>query len=327
MRAEREPFPQLIPPMLAASGPMPVGAEEAGWAWEFKWDGVRAVTYVRLGGVVLRSRNDRDITVSYPELHALGAALPTPAVLDGELVAFDEAGRPSFGTLQRRMHVSDPAAAGRLSAQVPVSYVIFDILHLDGWSLRSLPYDARREHLTGLGLDHPAWQVPAHYGGGGHDILAASRANGLEGVIGKRLDSVYRPGRRADTWRKVKNVRMQEVVVGGWKAGAGRREGGLGSLLVGVPAGGGLDYVGRVGTGFSDRALASLLSQLRQREQPTSPFAAVPAADAKGARWVQPTLVGEVTFGEWTRDGRLRHPSWRGLRPDKSPEEVTRAGE
>lgn len=311
--------------MLASPGALPTGSDDAGWAYEFKWDGVRAVAYVDGGRVRLLSRNDRDITATYPEVAALGPALHgVRAVLDGEIVALDDRGRPSFAALQRRMHVTGPAAVRRLTAEVPVSYLLFDLLHLDGRSLLTERYDARRDQLEQLLPGGSVWKVPASHVGGGEDILAASQHNGLEGVVAKRLDSRYRPGTRADTWRKVKNVRMQEVVVGGWKPGAGRRSGGLGSLLIGVPGYGGLEYVGHVGTGFSDSVLVSLLAALRQRERTTSPFESVPPAHAKDVHWVSPTLVGEVVFTEWTNDGRLRHPSWRGLRTDKSPEEVVR---
>jgi bifunctional non-homologous end joining protein LigD len=174
-----------------------------------------------------------------------------------------------------------------------------------------------------LELDGPHWQVPPWFHGGGASALATSRAQGLEGIVAKQLASVYESGRRSTAWRKVKHVNMQEVVVGGWKPGSGRREGSIGSLLLGIPADGGLRYVGHVGTGFTDAMLDDLGRQLRKLERRTSPFAEpLPRADAKDAHWVTPRLVGEVAYGEWTRDDRLRHPSWRGLRPDKDPADV-----
>jgi bifunctional non-homologous end joining protein LigD len=245
-------------------------------------------------------------------------------VLDGEIVALDEAGRPSFGQLQARMHVQRPSAA--LRAQVPVSLLLFDVLHAEGSSQLSRTYDQRRLLLTDLGLDGPSWATPPAFEGDGATAMAVSRQQGLEGVIAKRRTSTYLPGRRSRDWVKVKHIRMQEVVVGGWSPGEGRRAGGIGSLLLGVHDDNGrLVYAGHVGTGFSDRVLADLKQRLTALEQANPPFAdVVPRPHAKGARWVAPALVGEVAFSEWTRDGRMRHPTWRGLRPDKSPDEVVR---
>jgi bifunctional non-homologous end joining protein LigD len=223
------------------------------------------------------------------------------------------------------MHVGDAAQARRLAGQVPVVYLVFDILHLDGRSTVELPYTDRRQLLEDLELSGPAWQIPPFFRGGGADVLRASQEQGLEGVVAKRLDSPYRPGRRSGQWRKVKNVRTQTVVIGGWKPGEGRRAATIGSLLLGVQEDGGLVFAGHVGTGFSDRVLDELTGRLRRLERKTSPFATeVPREHARHAHWVTPTLVGEVGFGEWTRDGRMRHPSWRGLRTDVAPEDVVR---
>jgi bifunctional non-homologous end joining protein LigD len=322
---ETEPLPELVRPMLAVAGRLP--DDETGWAFEFKWDGIRAVAYVSGGRLRLLTRNDRDVTATYPELRALGRALGARAViLDGEIVALDEAGRPSFAALQPRMHVTNPAQVRRLAARTPVVYLAFDVLHLDGRSTVEVPYRERRLLLEDLRLSGPAWQTPPSFAGPGKDLLAASLSRGLEGVLAKRLDSRYQPGRRSDAWVKVKNFQTQEVVVGGWKAGTGRRAGRIGSLLVGVPGPDGLRYAGHVGTGFTDPMLDELGQLLRPLGRKTSPFvdAVLPASHARSAVWVQPQLVGEVVFTEWTRDGRLRHPSWRGLRPDKSAEEVVR---
>ena len=310
--------------MLATAGELPPAAAEEAWAFEMKWDGVRAVVYVD-GDVRVLTRNDREVAATYPELRGLSGALAgRPVVLDGEIVALDEAGRPSFGQLQARMHVQHPSAA--LLAQVPVSLLVFDVLHAGGESLVSRTYDQRRGLLEDLGLAGPCWATPPAFEGDGAAAMAASRAQGLEGVIAKRRVSTYLPGRRSRDWIKVKHVRMQEVVVGGWSPGEGRRAGGLGSLLLGVPdEDGRLRYAGHVGTGFSDRVLADLMARLTRLEQPAPPFAdEVPRAHAKGAHWVSPEMVGEVAFSEWTRDGRMRHPTWRGLREDKSPDEVVR---
>jgi bifunctional non-homologous end joining protein LigD len=205
-----------------------------------------------------------------------------------------------------------------------VSYLAFDVLHLDGESLLKLPYDERRARLEGLGLDGARWATPPAFEGDGAAALEVSRAQGLEGVLAKRRDSIYEPGRRSRAWVKVKHVRAQEVVVIGWKPGGGRREGGIGSLLLGVHnEHGDLVYAGHVGTGFTQRMLDDLLARLRPLVRKTAPVVdEVPRAQAKDARWVTPKLVGEVEFSEWTRDGRLRHPSWRGLRPDKPAADV-----
>ena len=311
--------------MLASPGVLPPPEQEQRWAFEMKWDGVRAVVYLDRGDLRVLTRNDREVAATYPELAGLAHQLrDRRMILDGEVVAFDEAGRPSFGELQARMHVRAPGRA--LLDRVPVSILVFDLLHLDGTSLAGAPYDERRSALEGLELTGDRWAVPPAFDGQGAEALAASQAQGLEGVLAKRYDSVYLPGRRSPHWIKVKHVRMQEVVVGGWSPGAGRRQGGIGSLLLGVPdQDGRLVYAGHVGTGFSDRVLADLGTRLRAAERTTSPFAdEVPRAHAKDAHWVTPRLVGEVTFSEWTRDGMMRHPSWRGLRPDKDPQDVRR---
>ena len=322
---EAQPLPDLVRPMLATAGTLPPVTEEERWAFEMKWDGVRAVAYVDRGTVRLLTRNDRDVTATYPELRGLGEALgEVRAVLDGEIVAFDGSGRPSFGELQQRMHVQRPSAA--LRARVPVSYLVFDLLHVSGRSLLDAPYDERRAALEALGVDGPHWATPPAFEGDGAAALEVSRAQGLEGVLAKRRDSRYEPGRRSRSWVKVKHQRTQEVVVGGWRPGEGRRSGGIGSLLLGVPDGSGrLVYAGHVGTGFTDRVLDELWAALQPLSRKTSPFAdELPRAHARDAHWVTPKLVGEVVFTEWTRDGRLRHPVWRGLRPDKSPAEVVR---
>jgi bifunctional non-homologous end joining protein LigD len=312
--------------MLATLGELPAASRDGEYGYELKWDGVRTVAYIATGIFRLMSRNDKDVTRSYPELTDLSVAVnDRQLVLDGEIVAFDDAGRPSFGTLQYRMHVGDPAQARRLAAKSPVTYLLFDILHLDGTTLTGRTYTQRREVLDALALRGPRWDTPPYFAGGGSAAQSLSKTQGMEGIVAKRLDSIYEPGRRSRSWIKVKNLRTQEVIIGGWKPGQGRRGGGIGSLLLGIQGDEGLVYVGHVGTGFTDRMLADLGERLRGLARETSPFdTAVPARDGKDAHWVGPTLVGEVAFGEWTPDGRMRHPSWRGLRPDKSPAEVRR---
>jgi bifunctional non-homologous end joining protein LigD len=318
-------MPALVRPMLAVlRDELP--ADRDAFGYEFKWDGVRATVYVDGGRPRALSRNDRDVTGSYPELRDLAESLGSrQVVLDGEIVAFDGDGRPSFEALQSRMHVTNPAQVRRLMTQTPITYLVFDVLHLDGRSMLDEPYVERRRVLESLALSGPSWQTPPHFEGDGDAVLAASKEQGLEGVLAKRLDSRYFPGKRSDAWLKVKNLRTQEVVIGGWKPGAGRRAGAIGSLLIGVPGPAGLDYVGHVGTGFTDAMLRDLEADLRPLARDDSPFATtVPREHARQANWVDPQLVGEVRFTEWTREGILRHPAWRGLRPDKSADQVVR---
>jgi bifunctional non-homologous end joining protein LigD len=316
---DREPMPDRIEPMLARSGTLP--RDDGRWAYEIKWDGVRAIGYVEGGRLRLESRNGRDITPRYPELRELGRALGSrEAVLDGEVVAFDPDGRPSFQRLQGRMHLSSEHAVRRLAEREPVSYVIFDLLHLDGRLLLDLPYAQRRERLLELGLNGPRWQTPSHHVGDGAAMLEASRAQGLEGVLAKRMDSTYAPGRRAGAWVKVKNVRRADVVVGGWLPGEGNRSGRIGALVVGYYDDE-LRYAGRVGTGFTQSELARLGERLAPLERDTSPFSG--RQPPRETRFVEPELVCTVEYSEWTQARTLRQPSYKGLRDDVSPEDVT----
>jgi bifunctional non-homologous end joining protein LigD len=312
--------------MLATSGTLPVNDD--GWAYEMKWDGIRALAFVSGGKIRLTSRTGRDITFVYPELAELAAAIGAEdAVLDGEIVAFGGGAWPDFEALQQRMNISTAAQARALAAQVPVSYLAFDVLWLDGRSLLDEPYSRRRELLEGLGVDSRRAQVPPSFvGESGADIQAVSRQQHLEGIMAKRLSSRYEPGRRTTAWRKIKNVHRQEVVIGGWKPGEGGRAGWIGSLMVGVhDEDGALVYSGHVGTGFTQQALRMLGERLAPLRRETSPFAdTVPAEDARFARWVEPELVAEVEFARWTKSGRLRAPAYKGLRPDKDPAEVVR---
>ncbi|HET6551079.1 MAG TPA: DNA polymerase ligase N-terminal domain-containing protein, partial [Solirubrobacter sp.] len=229
---DRSPMPEKIEPMLARTGPLP--RDDGGWAYEIKWDGVRAIGYAEGGRLRLASRKGNNITPRYPELRELGRALGTrEAILDGEVVALDEKGRPSFQRLQRRMHLTGEAQVRRLAQSEPVVYMIFDLLWLDGHSLMEQPYDARRAALAELALAGPTWQAPAHHVGDGAALLAASRAQELEGIVAKRLDCPYLPGRRSPGWVKVKNVRRIDVVIGGWVPGEGKRGGRLGALVLG----------------------------------------------------------------------------------------------
>jgi bifunctional non-homologous end joining protein LigD len=313
-----EPVPELIRPMLATTAALPTDQSE--WAFEMKWDGIRTVAYVDGGRITLRSRNDRDVTATYPELRALGETLgSTQVVLDGEIVAFDEAGRPNFGRLQQRMHVTSAAQIRRLRSTVPVVYILFDVLHLDGRSTLKLPYRERREILDGLALAGPCWMTPEVLEGDAEDWLEATRQQGLEGIMAKRVDSAYQPGRRSSNWLKVKNWLDEQVLIGGWTPGEGRRADTIGALLVGVPEEDGLRYIGKVGTGFTDKMLDEMHGLLKPLVRKESPFLEVPRKDAKDAVWCEPTTSGEVEFRGWTGDRRMRHPAWRGLRPDMKP--------
>jgi bifunctional non-homologous end joining protein LigD len=318
-------LPEWIAPMMAQPSELPSGDD--GWAYEMKWDGVRTSAYLD-GGRLLRlvSRTGRDVTVAYPELLALGPATGhRPMVLDGEIVAFGQ-GRPSFETLQPRIHVSTAAQAAAMANQVPVTYLIFDLLYLDGDLTLPLPYRQRRERLDGLGLAGPSWQTPPSFTDvAGADVLAAATAQRLEGVVAKRLASTYRAGERSPDWRKVKPTFRQEAVVGGINPGQGNRAGTIGSLLIGVHTEDGLAYAGKVGTGFTAATLRLLDHELEPLHTKTSPFATpVPREFSRTAQWVQPRAVIEVAFAGWTSEGRMRAASYRGLRTDKDPAEVIR---
>jgi bifunctional non-homologous end joining protein LigD len=327
IHADWSPLPASLTPMLAVAGSPPRGRLDQ-WAVEMKWDGVRALAFVEDGTIRLVSRTGKDITRTYPEIGPpAGIAGIGQLLLDGEIVAFAD-GRPDFEALQPRMHVSSADAAVRLAATIPVTYLAFDVLQLTGVPLLALPYSSRRETLKTVMGNDPGFLIPPDFPGPDLDaVLEASVATGLEGVVAKRLDSVYEPGARTGNWLKVKNLLQQEVVVAGWKPGQGNRAGLIGSLLVGVRSepGGALLYAGHVGTGFSDPVLRMLTRLLSPLRRPQSPFdGPVPPEYAGPAVWVEPRLVIEVTFNRWTRAGRMRAPAYRGLRDDKDPADVVR---
>lgn len=318
--------------MKAAPGELPTGD---GWAYEIKWDGMRIVAHTDGDQVILRSSNGIDATDRFPELASLADAVGgRPAILDGEVVAFKD-GKPSFSALQSRMHISSRAEAERRAADVPISFVIFDLLHFDGTDATSVPYEQRRALLVQLVDAGPYWRVTDQHLDGAV-LLEAVTENGLEGLIAKRLDSPYQAGKRSPLWRKIKVRYHQELVVGGWGAGKGSRSGGIGGLFVGYYEQDGateqdksaqrpLRFAGRVGSGLNDGEIRRLLAQLEPLRTDVCPFVPTPTGpEARGATWVRPELVIEVAFADWSPDGRLRHPSYLGQRIDTDPQAIVR---
>jgi bifunctional non-homologous end joining protein LigD len=314
-------MPQHVVPMLARLATMPEHEDDFGF--EVKWDGIRAVVYSgkRKGGITIENRNLRDITFKYPELRGLAGL---NAVIDGEIVALDEKGRPSFERLQGRMHLSSEAVVAMRVAETPVHFMAFDLIWHDGRDLTELPYTERRAQLDELGVSGDCWRTPAWRRGDGTQLLDAAREQALEGVMAKRLDSPYCPGRRTKHWLKIKAKLRQELVVAGWLPGEGRRMSTLGALLVGYFDNGKLRYAGRVGTGFKERDLTRLMKELKARARDESPFTPPPGPPPRIAQYVEPELVAEVEFTEWTKEGILRHPAYKGLRDDKRAEDVVR---
>jgi bifunctional non-homologous end joining protein LigD len=312
--------------MKATSGPLPAAP---GWVYELKWDGMRVLTQVDADGVRAWSSNGRDATATFPELAALGPALaPVECTLDGEVVAIGSDGRPSFELLQHRMHVSQVAEARRRAVDVPVELIVFDLLRLGGQDTTGLPWRDRRHLLERLADDLPKGTGLSTVFDDGEALLAACRQQGLEGVVAKRVDAPYLPGGRTRSWVKVKVRRRQEFVVGGWAPGEGRRAQGIGSILVGyhdAPGAPELRYAGRAGSGFTDTELDRLEGVLAPLAVDACPFTPPPPPlHARGAHWVEPSVVVEITYGEWTSEGRLRHPVYLGERVDLDPGAVIR---
>jgi bifunctional non-homologous end joining protein LigD len=314
-------------PMLATLGSTADVLDENDWAFEMKWDGIRAIARIKDGAVTLTSRNGKDMTSGYPELAELASVVHAQdATLDGEIVSLNRQGRPDFGLLQGRTNLANAAEISRAAAAAPVTYMVFDIVALDSVSLVNERYDERRKTL--LATVRPGKggriQVPPAFGGNLNDAIATSKSLELEGVVAKKLDGRYAVGTRSRSWIKIKHHRAQEVVVGGWRPGQGRREASIGSLLLGIPDGDTFRYVGRVGTGFSDAMLDEIRHELDAHSRAKPSLTDVPRADASDAHWVEPVLVGEVAFAEWTAAGRLRQPTWRGWRTDKDAKDVRR---
>lgn len=308
-------------PMLATPSPepgrLPTGAD---WVFEVKWDGIRVLADASDGDLRLLSRTGRPVTAAFPELACL-AELPD-VLLDGEVVALDDAGRPSFPALQERIHVRDAARARRLARTRPVSYVVFDVLRLYGVDLTGRPLAERRATLERLPLpDGPVQLSPLYEDGPA--LLAATREQGLEGVVAKRRTSVYEPGRRSPHWVKVPHRPTRTVVVGGWRPQTDTTRT-VGALLVGAPdAGGALRYLGRVGSGIGRTAQRDLAERLSPLTRADCPFAdPVPRVDAAGATWCEPVLAVEVVHLGWTTAGRLRQPAYLGVRTDAEADPV-----
>lgn len=321
----RSVAPDSIRPMLATLGSESTIPDPDGWAYEMKWDGVRCIAVVRGGKVTLTSRNGIDTTLTYPELGDLDEFLSTDsAVLDGEIVALNARGRPDFGLLQTRMKLTYRSEIEAARRRTPVRFMLFDLLQLDGNDLTGLEYCQRRELLE-KAVDEAEdghFQVPPALDATLEEAVEASRQLGLEGIMAKRLTSDYQPGARSSSWVKIRHLHTQEVVVVGWRPGKGSRAAKVGSLLVAVPDGVDLRYVGRVGSGLTERDLMEVGARLKKLARKTAPLNDVPGPDASDAHWVRPALVGEVQYSEHTGSGRLRHPVWRGWRPDKTPSDV-----
>jgi bifunctional non-homologous end joining protein LigD len=310
--------------MLASLGDLPEGDD---WVYEIKWDGVRALARIDRDGrkrtLRLTSRNDNDITARYPELEELAKAIPArdlPVLLDGEIVAFDDDGKPNFGLLQQRMHLADPRRVAALAEERPVNFAVFDLLVVRGERITASPWGVRRERLERLGISSDHASVPGVFDDGA-GLLDRMIERGMEGVVAKRREGTYRAGKRAHDWTKVKPKPRQEFVIGGWTEGSGRRTGTLGALLLGYYDGRKLSYVGNVGSGFDAADLAELNSELAPLASKTNPFSSeVPTAKS---HFVKPKLVAEIEYGEMTAAGHLRHPVYLGLRDDKPARDVT----
>lgn len=312
----RPSLPWPVEPMMAKPVPaLPRDADK--YAYEFKWDGYRTLLFVQDGKVRVQSRNLRDVTGEYPELAHLAEVVPADqALLDGEVVVLDGQGMPSFQRLQNRAGFRGP------KVMAPITFIAFDLLWLEGKDLRRGAWEQRRQLLEALELEGPGLLVPPS-SRDGEELLEAAQRLGMEGVVAKRLDSVYEDGRRSGAWQKVKLLRRQEFVIGGYTLGEGMRRGSLGALLIGYYEGKRLRFAGRVGTGFTDQVLRQLRQRLKPLEQDASPFSEAVPEDVENV-FVAPRLVCEVEFREWTDEGILRQPSYKGLRADKAPREVVR---
>ena len=304
--------------MLATHGDRVPTDDE--WVHEVKWDGVRILAEVAGGSprARLTTRNGNDASIAWPDVHTPPAGL-ADLLVDGEVIGLDDQGRPDFTVLMERMHVRSARVAARLTEQVPATYMVFDVLRLKGRDLTRLPLAERRAILEGLDLGH--WQVPPAHDDG-EMLLEATRQQGLEGIVSKRLSSRYEPGARSRHWLKFVHRHRGSYVVGGWRPQEGTSDR-LASLLVGEPTVRGLAFRGRVGSGIVGAAARLLRSHLDARAAGESPFVdEVPAVDARGTRWVEPFLVVDVDSHTRPPVRRLRQPSFKGIRPDLGPDDL-----
>jgi bifunctional non-homologous end joining protein LigD len=316
--------------LLRLKDSVPVG----NYAYEVKWDGIRAVAYIESGKLRLTSRNLLEITRDYPELQPLAREINGALILDGEIVVLNEKGVPDFGLLQHRFRVGSELISRSLSQSSPATYMLFDVLHMDGESLMDQPYLRRREILQSLNLNGTHWNTPPFFQGSPDTFLEATRQLHIEGIVAKQVDSPYVPGKRTDFWVKVKNLKRQEFVIGGWMPGQGARLGLPGALLLGyydIPSNEAkrlkrpqkLIYAGKCGTGYSNRTLEDLLAKMLAIETTENPFQEnIPRG--RTLRFVRPELVGEFQFAGWTEAGMIRHSSFQGLRFDKKASDVVR---
>ncbi|GBG57462.1 ATP-dependent DNA ligase [Sporomusaceae bacterium FL31] len=322
---------QIIKPMLAKSAALP--EDDHNFSYEIKWDGIRAIAYIEPNQLRMLSRNSLDLTAQYPELQQLAIKCNNHSlILDGEIVAFNTKGRPSFELLQQRMNLTSAKSINKMIQHIPVTYIIFDVLAFNGGLLLDQKYTNRRSKLESLMLSGPHWQVPDYTVGTGKEILEATRALGLEGIMAKRLDSAYHPGQRSDDWLKIKNIARQELIICGWVPGKGNRQGTIGALLLGyydhtpekakqLQQPQHLIYAGKVGSGFTKAILEKLQQLLQPLIRHSSPFN---EDTPRNSQFVEPHLVGEFAFTEWTSNHTLRHPVFKGFRTDKDPHYIVR---
>lgn len=298
----------VFEPMLATTVAEPF--DDPDWTFELKFDGVRTLLYWDGAAVRLVTRRGNDITVTYPELH--GFTVDHPVVLDGEIVALDETGIPSFGLLQKRMHVASLRRATKKMVEVPASFVVFDILY-DAADVTGEPIEARRSRLAQVDLPDP--MIRSDVFEDGPAVWEFVIARNIEGMVAKRRGSIYRPGQRSSDWRKVPHRHSIRAVVGGFTSGTGGRSVTIGSLVLGLWDDDRLRWIGQVGSGFTDVELRSLRRGLEEMRIDRSPFAGGPD-QIPGVTWVEPDLVAAVEFKEWTIDGKLRAPVWKGFTDD-----------
>jgi len=324
LRPDPDPLPDIHPMMATL---VRDAFDDPAWVFEPKWDGVRSIATCG-DQTMLISRNLKDITHTYPELNRLHEQLVAiDAIVDGEIVAMSE-GRPSFERLQSRINLQNPRDIERAMKTIPVTYIAFDLLYLDGRSIIREPLEDRKQMLDELVVKNPRIDVSTCVEGDGMALFEAASAAHLEGIVAKRVGSPYRPGKRGRDWLKVKTTYEADVVIGGWTRGEGSRSERFGSLLVGAYEDGDLRFIGAVGTGFNDRTLDDLLVKMRALETDANPFDSDPQNDKvrwgkpiKNPHWARPELVAVVEFRELTSAGKLRAPSFKGLREDKGPQD------